>query len=718
MSTMDSYARSAPQQQRPAQTTLIEELEEVVNPDEIVTQAPAEQFRLGYLDVICLILNRIIGTGIFNSPHRVMLGTGSTGASLLFWFAGILYALSGAHVYVEYGMNVPRYVIDGIEQTVPRSGGDLQYLQYVYRKPRYKKNTILYFAVLYGISFICLGNMAGNAISFAIRVLQATHPGTSAADVDGPTVRGIAIAVATLTCFIHAISRRGGILLNNTLALVKVGILLLIIITAIAVAAGGFKDVNGDAVPNVISENTSRTNAFMDASNEANGYAQAFLSIVFAFSGFDQPNFVLGEIKRPRRTYPISMLAGISIVAVLYMAVNICYMVVVPKEMQLGGNVAQAFFQRTFGGLGNNNVGERVLNAFLAVSSLGNIIVMTYTASRMKQEIAKEGFLPFAKFFAQDADVSVGRLLRWFQNRGLFTSILRHKWFSPEAHSEKTPVGALSLHFLSCMVILSATSRLSPDDAYNVLSVSTAYLFPAFFGIFLALGILILRFGTPPETAPVKTPHHPMPGTSVKRTWTQMTRGTVNPALSVICAVIYLIGNVFPIITTWVPPSRGLSNTSGVRWFVVPTISWGALALGSLWFVGFLVMAKRRERRRHQEFVVERYPEFEWAGGDELHSGDEGGESGEGGGNVRMRPGGLVLVHETVSLLWKGRDTMELGRLMSETTGGGMGVGLGLGEGMGMGNGNGAGVAGGRGPNQGYNPNANPFAGTDFEDMR
>ena len=155
----------------------------------------------------------------------------------------------------------------------------LAQLQYVYRRPRYKEGTVLYFACLYGISFICLGNMAGNSVSFAMRVLQATHPGTAAADLDYPTVRGIAIAVATATCFTHAISRRGGILLNNVLALIKVGILLLIIIAAVVVAARGFKDQEGRVVPNVIADNTSGSNAFADASNEANGYAHAFLSI-------------------------------------------------------------------------------------------------------------------------------------------------------------------------------------------------------------------------------------------------------------------------------------------------------------------------------------------------------------------------------------------------------------------------------------------------------
>ena len=366
-------------------------------------------------------------------------------------------------------------------------------------------------------------------------------------------------------------------------------------------------------------------------------------------------------------------------------------MVVVPKEVQMEGNVAQAFFQRTFGVLGSSDTGERVLNAFLAISSLGNIIVMTYTASRMKQEIAKEGFIPFAKFFAQDVDFSIGRLLRWFRKREWFTSLLRYKWFSPEMHSEKTPVGALVLHFVSCMIILSSTSRLDPGDAYDVLSVSTAYLFPAFFGFFLALGILILRFGTPPQTMQVQTPTHPgaRPLSGAKRTWTEMTGRSVNPVLSVVCAVIYLLGNAYPIITTWVPPSRRLED-SHVKWFVVPLVSCCALALGSLWFLGFLVRAKRREHSRHQEFVVERQPEFAWADGEE-HNEEEAGEAARSAG-------GLVLVHETVSLTWKAREANELAGTTHDADGG---MDLGFGVGMGM-------------TQRGV---VNRYAGTDFEDL-
>lgn len=98
---------------------------------EIVFDAPAEPFRLGYIDVACLVLNRMIGTGIFLSPRTVLLGTKSVGTSLVFWGVGAIYALAGMHVYLEYGLNVPRVFHNNREQSVARSGGDLHYVRIV-----------------------------------------------------------------------------------------------------------------------------------------------------------------------------------------------------------------------------------------------------------------------------------------------------------------------------------------------------------------------------------------------------------------------------------------------------------------------------------------------------------------------------------------------------------------------------------------------------------
>lgn len=53
-----------------------DELDPTNNPNEIVTEAPQERFRLGYFDVMCLVMNRMIGKsmsvfGIFYACERV-----------------------------------------------------------------------------------------------------------------------------------------------------------------------------------------------------------------------------------------------------------------------------------------------------------------------------------------------------------------------------------------------------------------------------------------------------------------------------------------------------------------------------------------------------------------------------------------------------------------------------------------------------------------------
>jgi amino acid permease len=123
--------------------------------------------------------------------------------------------------------------------------------------------------------------MAGNCLIFGIRVLQAAN-----APVTNSAVRGIAISAATVACLIHSFSRRGGIVLGNIFAFIKVLILLLIIITGICAWAGAFHTTT------YATDNMSLNYAFANSSNDSYGYTQAFLAVIFAWSGFDQPNYV------------------------------------------------------------------------------------------------------------------------------------------------------------------------------------------------------------------------------------------------------------------------------------------------------------------------------------------------------------------------------------------------------------------------------------------
>ncbi|KAI9767776.1 MAG: hypothetical protein M1840_005457 [Geoglossum simile] len=583
------------------------------NPNAVITYAPERRFKLGYWSVMGLVVNRMIGSGIFITPGRVMQGTQSTGAAIVLWLAGAVYALAGTHVYIEYGLNVPRGIFNDVEQGVPRSGGDLNYLQYVYTHPAYCRETLLFFGCLFGISFIILGNMAGNAINFAIRILEAAN-----VEVTNGAVRGIAVTASIFACFIHAFSRRGGIWLNNLLAVIKLCILVLIIFSAIIYSAGKFPKSETIDRGIVVGENLGAPKSFRNASSDANGYAQAFLAIVFAYSGFEQPNYVLGEIGRPHRKYPISMVTSVSLVCLLYLAVNISYMVVVPKSTQLNDiSVAQSFFELTFGALSpTEKTGARIFSAFLAISSLGNIIVVTFTAARVKQEIAKEGMIPWPKFFAQNYDFSLGRVLRWARRTQATNRLLGMRWLAPENHSERTPVGTLLLHLVACTILLFATYGQQPRDAYYLLTSQTVYVINGCFGTLLAAGILYLRF-------------------TKKHNWRQKAR-KINPVLSVVSAAVYLIGNLFPIIVSWVKPSNALSKT--LQWFVLPTVSWCVLAFAGLWWVGLVLVVKRTDRKTNTVFTVQKVPEFE-------------SDPPDGGPPVQ--------VHETVYLSRVGRETLS-----------------------------------------------------------
>lgn len=44
--------------------------------------------KLGYVSTALLIVNRMVGTGIFSTPSTIMQATNSVGAALLFWLLG------------------------------------------------------------------------------------------------------------------------------------------------------------------------------------------------------------------------------------------------------------------------------------------------------------------------------------------------------------------------------------------------------------------------------------------------------------------------------------------------------------------------------------------------------------------------------------------------------------------------------------------------------
>ena len=130
--------------------------------------------------------------------------------------------------------------------------------------------------------FIVLGNLSGNAVGFGSFVMKAA--GQEGHD---SAVRGLAVAALTAACLIHALWRKGGILLNNAFAFMKVAILLLIIVAGLA-SLGGAPLGSGRIQTGNFDIHTS----FYQPRTDLASYTTTLVYACYPYTGFVQPFYV------------------------------------------------------------------------------------------------------------------------------------------------------------------------------------------------------------------------------------------------------------------------------------------------------------------------------------------------------------------------------------------------------------------------------------------
>ncbi|KAL8997827.1 MAG: hypothetical protein Q9169_002999 [Polycauliona sp. 2 TL-2023] len=543
---------------------------EAAGSTKLLLHSPHDTEKLGSISVMCLILNRTIGSGIYVTPAIVLRATNSVGISLLLWAFGAVFGLCGLLVWLELGLSIPKFQpqedgadsidADGRLENVPRSGGEKNYLEYIYKHPRFQTTC------LYGTIFIVLGNLAGNAIATGQYIMQA------AGAPDSPhAIRGIAVGVLTLACLIHGFWRHGGIVLNNFLAIVKVLTLMAVIVIGLA-AAGGADLGNGRVGKEAVKANFDTNKAFLRPNDDAGSYARSIVYVVYSYSGYKQPFYVLSEVSRPKKRFAKATIATMFIIAILFILANVAYLCAVPKEGILSTDLdmANIFFGDVFG----DEIAPRVMSGIIAFSIFGNILVMTFTASRVKQEIAKEGILPFSLFFAKSTTTPYA----WFKRRF---------WPSRSKILEQSPVTALLLHWVFSVILVAATASTSTAIAYLVLVLLYCYTLVIIVGFFVATGVLYLRY-------------------TKRREWTDNLG--FKPWGGPTAAIIYSSGCAFMIVGVFISPGEDspFSYTrTGVRHYIVPAVGLGAFLMG---YVYYLVFAKLIPRWRKEILVVEREP--------------------------------------------------------------------------------------------------------------
>lgn len=132
------------------------------------------------------------------------------------------------------------------------------------------------------------------------------------------------------------------------------------------------------------------TSVFEGTSTNPSSYALALYSGLWAFDGWDQANYVGGEMSEPEKNIPRVIHTSMITVTLLFLLANVSYFVVLDKStVGLSNTVALDFGRALFGSIGGS-----IFAFMVAFSCLGALNGSFFTTGRLIYVAGREGYLP------------------------------------------------------------------------------------------------------------------------------------------------------------------------------------------------------------------------------------------------------------------------------------------------------------------------------------
>lgn len=295
--------------------------------------------RIGLFDATMVVMNGIVGSGIFVTPAIVASSTSGPAEMIGAWVAGGAVALLGAFVYA------------GLSRRRPLAGG-----QYVYLREAFHPAV----GFLYGWALLLViqtGGMAVCAMTFARYFRQV-------AGLSLPEGVLAALAMAILT-LINCLGVVAGARSQSALMVLKIAAIAALIGCGFAGEASGVAGVGN---------------------GESNFFA-ALIPVLFSYGGFQTACFVAGEMKDAPRDLPRALLAGVGCVIALYVGVALsCERVLGKAALEQSAAPAMDVATRVLGPRG-----AALIAAGVAISSLGFLSQSILTAPRVYFAMAEDG---------------------------------------------------------------------------------------------------------------------------------------------------------------------------------------------------------------------------------------------------------------------------------------------------------------------------------------
>jgi len=269
--------------------------------------------RLNLFDATLLVVGSVIGSGIFLTTGIIAQSLPSVEWILFVWIFGALLSLFGGLTFAELGA------------MIPEAGG-----QYVYLREAYGPMA----GFMYGwTAFIITqtGGIAALAVGFAeylayfVPVLGLDRYILLWKGITVSAGQVVAIISIFLLTIVNYYGIRSGSFVQNILTIIK------LLAIAILILAGVYVLINSGE--GIISE-TDRLVPTGQSIPVAIGIA--LIAVLWTFDGWYSVNTVASEIKNVRKTLPLSLIIGTSLIGIIYLLINLFYLFTLPMEEMMG----------------------------------------------------------------------------------------------------------------------------------------------------------------------------------------------------------------------------------------------------------------------------------------------------------------------------------------------------------------------------------------------
>ena len=307
--------------------------------------------RLGLFSGVMMVIGGIIGSGIFRNPSVVPRLVHTGPLTLAVWVLGGAIAMTGAFIFSELGARRPE------------AGGGYVYLREAYGSLP---------AFLYAWSLllvIATGAIAAVAITFANYVVAL-------ADLDVRATVPLAMSAVVVLTGINYVGVQPGAITQNIFTVLKLAALGVLILVGLLVGGSGPLGPASPPAPQ-----GSLTLAI----------GSALVPVLFSYGGWQQTNFIAGEIRNPERNLPRAIVIGVAIVVMVYVLANIAYLRALGAE-GLAASTAPAAdaMGRLLGPAGTTFIALAI-----AVSTFGFLDLVILVTPRVYQTMASDGlFFP------------------------------------------------------------------------------------------------------------------------------------------------------------------------------------------------------------------------------------------------------------------------------------------------------------------------------------